>query len=44
LIAPMRFSINIENLEPGEYECQVSVLNPTTGKSSFWLAPIKIIP
>ena len=41
---PLRFSIGLTPLPPGEYDCQVTVLNPTDGKSSFWEAGITLVP
>jgi hypothetical protein len=41
---PLRFDVSLGELPPGEYQCQVTVLNPTAKKSSFWQAPITIVP
>ncbi len=41
---PLRFSIALNQLPPGEYNCQVTVLDPTGQKGAFWQAPIKIVP
>jgi VWFA-related protein len=41
---PLNFNIELDSLAPGRYDCQVSVLDPTDGKSSFWRAPIEIQP
>ena len=41
---PLRFNIGLGSLSPGEYQCQVTVLNPTEKKSNFWQAPITIVP
>ena len=40
---PIRFEIPLERLEPGKYECQVTVLDPTAQLASFWRAPIMVI-
>ena len=40
---PLRFTVPLTNVEPGEYECQVTVLDPTTGKAAFWRAPITVV-
>lgn len=40
---PIRFSIPLTGLEPGQYDCQVSVLEPTGQKVAFWSAPISIV-
>jgi VWFA-related protein len=41
---PLRFSIGLTSLPPGEYDCQVTVLDPTGQKSTFWQAPITLVP
>ena len=41
---PMRFSLPIGKLEPGEYDCQVTVLDPGTQRASFWRAPVTLVP
>jgi hypothetical protein len=41
---PLQFSIGLNNLPPGEYDCQVSVLDPTGQKAAFWRAPIVVVP
>jgi VWFA-related protein len=41
---PVQFTIPLESLPPGRYECQVSVLDPTGSRATFWRAPIMIIP
>lgn len=43
-VAPLSFSVDLKDLEPGEYDCQVTVLDPTTHKSNFWRAPVRLIP
>jgi hypothetical protein len=41
---PLRFDVGLSQLPPGEYDCQVTVLNPTDGKSTFWQAGITVVP
>jgi hypothetical protein len=41
---PLRFSIELNPLPPGEYNCQVTVLNPDGQKSAFWQTPITLVP
>ena len=31
-ITPLNFDVSAANLKPGQYECQVTVLDPSTGK------------
>ncbi len=41
---PFSFSLPLGQLDPGEYECQVTVLDPTDSISTFWRAAIRIVP
>ena len=41
---PLSFNIALNQLPPGEYECQVTVLNPTGQKAAFWQVPIMLVP
>jgi hypothetical protein len=41
-ITPLNFNVSAASLKPGQYECQVTVLDPSTGKAAFWRAPIVI--
>ncbi len=41
---PLKFSLALEKLPPGEYNCQVSVLDPMGQKVVFWQAPIMLVP
>ena len=29
---------------PGRYNCQVTVVDPTTQKAAFWQAPVMLVP
>ena len=40
--APLNFTINLAQLPPGKYDCQVTVLDPTGQKGTFWQAPIMV--
>jgi len=40
---PLSFSLGVNGLAPGEYDCQVTVLDPATQKASFWRAPIVLV-
>lgn len=40
----VNFDISIDQLAPGEYNCQVTLLDPAEQKSSFWRAPIMLVP
>lgn len=41
---PLKFDVPLAKLAPGRYECQVSVLDPTARKFSFWRAPVVVLP
>jgi hypothetical protein len=41
---PLKFSLSLSKLPPGEYTCQVTVLDPTNQKAAFWQAPVMLIP
>ena len=41
---PIQFSIALNGLPPGRYDCQVTVLDPTGQKAAFWQAPIVLAP
>src|ERR1700733_9917856 len=41
---PFSFSIPLNQVPPGDYNCQISVLDPTGKKASFWQAQVKVIP
>jgi VWFA-related protein len=41
---PLRFTLPLANVEPGRYDCQVTVLDPTAGKAAFWRAPLAVVP
>ena len=43
-VVPLSFDFGINRLAPGPYECQVTVLDPSTSKASFWRAPIMVTP
>ena len=40
---PIRLFVPAGRLEPGAYDCQVTVLDPTADRSAFWRAPITIV-
>ena len=40
----LKFSLSLAKLPAGEYNCQVTVLDPTGQKAAFWQAPIMLIP
>jgi VWFA-related protein len=41
---PLKFDLSLTKLPPGEYNCQVTVLDPTGQKAAFWQAAVMLIP
>jgi VWFA-related protein len=41
---PLRFSLSLNKLPPGKYNCQVTVVDPTAQKAAFWQAPVMLLP
>jgi VWFA-related protein len=41
---PLHFDVPLGGLSAGQYECQVTVIDPAGQKASFWKAPITVIP
>ena len=42
-MVPMSFTVDLATLQPGKYDCQVTVLDPTGQKSNYWQAPIMVV-
>ena len=40
---PLKFSIPLQSLPPGRYDCQVTVLEPAGQRIAFWQAPIVLV-
>jgi hypothetical protein len=40
---PFNFNLDLHELPPGEYTCQVTVLDSSTSKATFWRAPILLV-
>ncbi len=41
---PIRMDVSLGALKPGEYDCQVTVVDPATQKSAIWQTPVTIVP
>jgi hypothetical protein len=41
---PLRFTIVPGALPAGALECQVTVLDPASGRATFWRAPVVVVP
>jgi VWFA-related protein len=40
----LNFSVPLTQLSPGEYDCQVTVLDPAGQRVAFWRAPVVLVP
>jgi VWFA-related protein len=40
---PLSFQIGFGDLAPGEYQCQITVLDPTGNRVAFWVNPIMLV-
>jgi hypothetical protein len=36
---PIKLSFPLGKLKPGEYDCEVTILDPSTQKTAFWQSP-----
>jgi VWFA-related protein len=41
---PIRMDVGLGSLKPGQYDCQVTVVDPATQKSAIWQRPVTIVP
>ena len=41
---PLKFSLALGNLPTGKYNCQVTVIDPTSQKAAFWQTPVMLVP
>jgi hypothetical protein len=42
-VTPLTFNLDLHGLAAGEYECQVTVVDPATSRATFWRAPILLL-
>jgi hypothetical protein len=40
---PFSFQLSLNDLPPGEYQCQISVLDPSGHRVAFWVNPILLV-
>jgi VWFA-related protein len=40
---PLKFNFSLQKLPPGEYLCQVTVIDATGEKAAFWQAPVMLV-
>ncbi len=43
-VVPLTFDLGLSSLSAGVYDCQVTILDPTDGKATFWQASLKLSP
>jgi VWFA-related protein len=41
---PLSFTVTLDQLPVGKYDFQVTVLDPTRQKATFWRAPVMVVP
>jgi hypothetical protein len=41
---PIALHVPLDHQEPGEYQCQVTVLDPSTDRATFWQGAVAITP
>lgn len=44
IAVPLSFDIDLANTPEGEYDCQVSIVAPKSGRTQYWRAPIRVVP
>jgi VWFA-related protein len=42
-VVPLNFQVGLGKLTPGEYQCQVSVLDPAGRRAGFWQGPVMLV-
>jgi VWFA-related protein len=40
---PMTFDLGVDTLPRGQYDCQVTIVDPSSQKAGFWHAPIELV-
>jgi hypothetical protein len=41
---PIKLTIPLSDLEPGEYTCQITILDTTAQKAAFWQSRVMVVP
>jgi hypothetical protein len=41
---PLKFAFSLAKLQPGRYNCQVTVIDPTANKAAFWQTSVVLVP
>lgn len=42
-IMALNFDLGVDRLPRGQYDCQVTILDPSTQKAAFWRAPLMLV-
>ena len=42
-VTQLNFKIGLSDLAPGEYQCQISVLDPAGRRVAFWVNPVMLV-
>lgn len=42
-VTPFSFHLNLGDVAPGRYDCQVSVLDPAGNRVAFWVNPVMLV-
>ena len=40
---PLSFTVPLAKVPAGQYDCQVTILDPAGGRATFWSAPIAVV-
>jgi hypothetical protein len=40
---PIDLKLSLKGVEAGEYQCQVTVLDPSKDRAAFWQGPLAIV-
>lgn len=43
-VIPLDFTIGLDQVPPGKYDCQVTVVDPAGVKAAFWQGPLMVVP
>jgi VWFA-related protein len=43
-IMPLSFDLGVDKLPRGQYDCQITVIDPSAQKTAFWRTPILLVP
>jgi len=41
---PIKLTVPLDDLPPGEYTCQITLLDTTAQKAAFWQTSIRVVP